>query len=156
MHQVRSGLDSPAYGNITSETENITVTINKTGLSDSIYKEFIKVISLSGQDLLSNILIPVYLNSVRDQDGNYYKVVKIGTQIWMAENLNVGSQIPLANDQIDNGIIEKYCYYDVTKNCDIYGGLYQWYEAMQYNPGDAGIIGKTQGICPVWLAFTYP
>jgi len=42
-----------------------------------------------------------------------------------------------------NGVIEKYCYNDDTANCSIYGGLYQWNEAMNYSqtPG-------AQGICP--------
>ncbi len=43
----------------------------------------------------------------------------------------------------NNSIIEKYCYNNSTANCDIYGGLYQWNEMMQYTttPG-------AQGICP--------
>lgn len=43
----------------------------------------------------------------------------------------------------NNGVIEKICYNDDPNNCTVYGALYQWQEAMQYNytPG-------TQGICP--------
>jgi len=48
------------------------------------------------------------------------------------------------NSQTDNSIIEKYCYNNDTSNCDTYGGLYQWNEAMQYN--SSGNI--VQGICP--------
>jgi hypothetical protein len=36
--------------------------------------------------------------------------VLIGTQCWMAENLNIGTMIPTTQDMADNGIIEKYCY----------------------------------------------
>jgi uncharacterized protein (TIGR02145 family) len=139
---------SRELGEITDETDKITVTINKTGLSESIYKESIKVTSFAGPVSLPDIIIHVYLNGVADRDGNYYKVVTIGTQIWMAENLNSGIQTPLSDFQKDNGIIEKHCYNDLKSYCDIYGGLYQWAEAMQYKPPDNGIIGTTQGICP--------
>jgi uncharacterized protein (TIGR02145 family) len=61
----------------------------------------------------------------------------------MAENLNIGTMINGSGDQTDNGTIEKYCYSDNTSNCVIYGGLYQWNEAMQYVT-----TAGTQGICP--------
>ena len=61
----------------------------------------------------------------------------------MAENLNVGTRIDGANEQTDNSTMEKYCYDDLESNCNVYGGLYQWNEMMQYitTPG-------VKGICP--------
>ena len=76
--------------------------------------------------------------------GKSYNTVIIGTQCWMAENLNVGTRIDGLNEQIDNSIIEKYCYDDLESNCDTYGGLYQWDEMMQYSTEEG-----TQGICPM-------
>jgi len=35
----------------------------------------------------------------------------------------------------NNGTIEKYCYNNVSANCDVYGGLYQWAEVVQYLNG---------------------
>ena len=91
----------------------------------------------------------MYLNGFLDiRDTTYYDLVTIGTQTWMGENLNVGQQVNQSFDQRDNGVIEKYCYDNNISNCEIYGGLYQWTEAMQYNPSDAKPIGTTQGICP--------
>ncbi len=80
---------------------------------------------------------------VDTRDGQEYNTVQIGTQCWMAENLNIGTRINISNDQTNNGTIEKYCYDNTENNCDIYGGLYQWQEMMHYSttPG-------TQGICP--------
>ncbi len=77
------------------------------------------------------------------RDGKSYTTVAIGTQCWMAKNLNVGIRIDGASNQSENGTIEKYCYDDLPANCIIYGGLYQWHEMMQYTttPG-------VQGICP--------
>jgi uncharacterized protein (TIGR02145 family) len=81
-------------------------------------------------------------------EGLEYSTIAIGNQCWMAENINVGSRINVSEDQLDNASIEKYCYDDLESNCDIYGGIYQWDELMQYSPSDSGTVGTTQGICP--------
>jgi uncharacterized protein (TIGR02145 family) len=83
------------------------------------------------------------------RDGQIYKVVKIGKQWWMQENLNVGIRIDSSQNPTNNGIIEKYCYYDNDSLCNIYGGLYYWYEMTDYSPSDIGNREITQGICPV-------
>ncbi|MCD4737228.1 MAG: fibrobacter succinogenes major paralogous domain-containing protein, partial [Bacteroidales bacterium] len=77
------------------------------------------------------------------RDGKSYQTVLIGTQCWMAENMNIGTMLISGNNQTDNALFEKYCDNNNTSNCDTYGGLYQWDEAMQYTttPG-------VQGICP--------
>ena len=82
------------------------------------------------------------------RDGQIYKVVKIGQQWWMQENLNIGAQINSPMEAANNNIIEKYCYDDLESNCDLYGGLYQWNEMMDYNPSDDGNHGITRGVCP--------
>ena len=72
-------------------------------------------------------------------EGKNYPVVQIGSQCWLAANLNVGVMIKGGN-QTNNSVIEKYCYDNNEINCN---ALYQWREAMQYSttPG-------AQGICP--------
>jgi uncharacterized protein (TIGR02145 family) len=77
------------------------------------------------------------------RDGQSYNTVKIGTQCWMAKDMNIGTRIDGLNAQSNNGVIEKYCYNDSEDSCEIYGGLYQWNEAMQYTTDEG-----TQGICP--------
>ncbi len=94
---------------------------------------------------------------VDERDGQTYNTVLIGSQCWMAENLNIGTQItsnpvppnPSAHQQLDNGIIEKYCYGNNSSNCAVYGGLYEWGEMMNYSSTDNGNPGTTQGICPI-------
>jgi len=75
--------------------------------------------------------------------GQTYHILGIGDQCWMKENLNVGSMIPGDSAQKQNGAIEKYCYGNDADNCTIYGGLYQWGEAMAYTTGN-----HVRGICP--------
>jgi len=77
------------------------------------------------------------------RDGQVYSTVLIDDQCWMAENLNIGTMIDEPNYPANNQIIEKYCYSNIAGNCDVYGGLYQWSEMMQYS-NTPGI----QGICP--------
>jgi uncharacterized protein (TIGR02145 family) len=75
--------------------------------------------------------------------GSTYNTVIIGTQQWLKENLNVGVIINGAENQTNNTVLEKYCFGNIEANCAIYGGLYQWDEAMQYLSSQGG-----QGICP--------
>ena len=77
------------------------------------------------------------------RDSQTYPTVKIGTQCWMAKNLNIGTMVTLNTNQLDNGTLEKYCYGNSTPNCNVYGGMYQWNEMMQYVT-TAGV----KGICP--------
>ena len=81
---------------------------------------------------------------VSAQDGRTYKTVKIGTQIWMAENLNVSTY--RNGDSIlykqENGKKPKFklnigwqsmnkgawCYYETEKGIDTtYGKFYNWF-----------------------------
>ncbi len=77
------------------------------------------------------------------RDGQQYPTVQIGSQCWMAKNLNVGIMIDGSSNQANNSIIEKYCYDNDASNCTTYGGLYQWNEMMGYTTTQG-----TQGICP--------
>jgi uncharacterized protein (TIGR02145 family) len=76
-------------------------------------------------------------------EGQVYNTIKVFSQCWLKENLNVGTMIPGSQNQSDNGIIEKYCYENEPDSCAKYGGLYQWNEVMQYTTQQG-----TQGICP--------
>jgi len=76
------------------------------------------------------------LDGVIDADGNVYRVITIGTQTWIAENLKVthyndGTAIPNITNVDEWGVLTSgaYCWYnnDETTYKDIYGALYNWY-----------------------------
>jgi uncharacterized protein (TIGR02145 family) len=79
------------------------------------------------------------------RDSHTYPTVMIGTQCWMAKNMNIGARIDtyLNQSQQSPDIIEKHCYDNQESNCDVYGGLYQWDEMMRYSTTEGA-----QGICP--------
>lgn len=76
-------------------------------------------------------------NTLTDLDGNIYKIVTIGTQTWMAENLrttkyNDGTTIPNVTDSIEwaSLSIGAYCNYNNTLSDDTittWGRLYNWH-----------------------------
>lgn len=75
-----------------------------------------------------------YSGNYRNHSG-YYKTVLIGNQCWLKDNLNLGSQINTIDVNQDSGLfkdetVEKYCYGNDSLNCDVYGGLYDFTEAM--------------------------
>ncbi len=82
-------------------------------------------------------------DQVQDADGNLYDTVQIGTQCWMAENLNVGTMVSESTDMTNNTVIEKYCYGNDPNICMSDGVLYQWGEVMKYSTEQGA-----QGICP--------
>ena len=105
-----------------------------TGYSE-IYSTVIIDVPTQSKDITFNFI------KCTDGDGNNYPVVKIGDQIWMAENLKTTSyknltSIPNVMNSIDwaNLTTPGYCWYDNDiSNKNIYGGLYNWYAV---NTGD--------------------
>ncbi len=92
-------------------------------------------------------------NTLTDfRDNQTYKTVTIGTQIWMAENLNYN---------YNEGSAISYCYGGSAANCSKYGRLYVWSAAMDSaavfsTAGEGCGYGKTcnpsgtvRGVCPV-------
>ena len=69
------------------------------------------------------------------RDGRSYPTVQIGTQCWMAQNLNYGNWISISAQQ-QYSPTQKYCSNLAGTGDDTscpYGGLYDWYTVMNWN-----------------------
>ncbi|MCL2688617.1 MAG: hypothetical protein FWE57_02060 [Chitinispirillia bacterium] len=102
-----------------SESKNRTVTITMNS-NQTLVANFEKTSSL-----------------IDPRDNKEYRTVTIGTQTWMAENLNY------AGSSDDIGV----CNGNNPDNCAKYGRLYTWIEFM--GTGSQGSSTNHQGICPV-------
>jgi uncharacterized protein (TIGR02145 family) len=78
---------------------------------------------------------------VTDIDGNTYQTIKIGNQIWMAENLKT-------QHYSDGTPIESYAYNNDTTNVRTYGRLYGWAESMRSAKSSNSIPSGVQGASP--------
>lgn len=75
------------------------------------------------------------VGTVKDADGNKYNTVKIGDQVWMAENLkttkyNDGTEMTNVTSYTQWGRLSSgaYCNYDnLESNAETYGRLYNWF-----------------------------
>lgn len=80
-----------------------------------------------------------------DRDNNTYKIVTIGNQTWMAENLNYRDTGTENKDTIGA------CYNNSEDSCNKYGRLYKWSEAMHLGTSfdnNTYLGTETRGICP--------
>lgn len=105
---------------------NVATPINNTDAANKAYV-----------DALSDKMMQLFAElGAKDVEGNNYKSVKIGNQVWMAENLkstkyNDNTSIPLVSDNTTWSTLSTpgYCWYnnDEATNKSIYGAMYNWY-----------------------------
>ena len=139
-----------ACGDGLSNDKFSSCVMPKSSSSNKIVDSSSSSVILSSSCIEQNAVDPstVIAGSLTDsRDGRTYKTVTIGTQTWMAQNLNYETA-------------HSYCYSNTPSNCTKYGRLYTWAAAMDSvgmwtaNGKDCG-YGKTcsptlpvRGVCP--------
>jgi uncharacterized protein (TIGR02145 family) len=116
---------------------NDVISVTKAG-----YLNY-RVVAYNSDTIGIQIKMIVSAGNVTDTDGNVYQTVRIGNQVWMAENLRVtkyndGSAIPLDTSTVTwNAATPKFCYYGNTTDSGSikkFGALYNWYVVNPANP----------------------
>jgi uncharacterized protein (TIGR02145 family) len=90
------------------------------------------------------------------RDGNVYRTVTIGDQVWMAENLRY---LPSVVSPAVGSITTPYYYVNnyngtavndakAVANYSTYGVLYNWPAAMNEEPSSTSNPSDVQGVCP--------
>jgi uncharacterized protein (TIGR02145 family) len=96
--------------------------------------------------LFLSVSLSLSAQTVQDFDGNDYRTINIGKQLWFVDNLktshfNDGTLIPLVNESSEWDSLKTgaYCWYnnEDSTHKDIYGALYNWYAV------------KTEKLCPL-------
>ncbi len=83
------------------------------------------------------------------RDGKVYRTIEIGSQVWMAQNLDF-------YDSSDASFLgQVHCFKDSLAYCKTYGRLYTWKAAMGFDSaynswlsGEENVKDPHQGICP--------
>lgn len=110
----------------------------KTNIYKLLVIAGVMLVSASGctdNDLLQEKSAVMTYGTMKDQDSNTYKTIKIGTQVWMAENLRTtrysdGTLIPnVADDKTFHYLTTaaSCTYNNENANSETYGRLYNWY-----------------------------
>jgi uncharacterized protein (TIGR02145 family) len=116
---------------------------NKVRLRDTVSSSQVGIVRILDTSI-NPAIIYGYLRDARD--GQTYRTVRIGSQVWMAQNLN------FRNTSGENDTVGA-CYDSDIANCATYGRSYRWAEAMKisssYNSTSwDGSDVMHQGICP--------
>ena len=137
----------------TSESQNPSHIYTIAG----IYTVSLTVTNSYGSDTESKTGYIMVTDPITDYDGNIYKTVQIGNQLWMKENLKTthyadGTALidGTGAGDISGDYTTKYCfaYHDNESYVATHGRLYTWAAAMNGASGSETNPGEVQGVCP--------
>ena len=90
--------------------------------------------------------------TVTDYDGNTYQTVRLGSQVWMAENLRTkhyANGVSIALGSTNSETVAYRYFPDGNSNyASTYGYLYNWPAVMHNSSSSSSNPSHVQGICP--------
>ncbi|MEN8250058.1 MAG: FISUMP domain-containing protein, partial [Bacteroidota bacterium] len=121
------------------------------------YYTISSVDSLGNESPLSEEVLAIPCELITDYDGNTYRTIKIGKQIWMRENLST-THYTDGTAMVDGtgagGTVGDYTtkyqfsYNDDLNHAETYGRLYTWAAAMNGAASSNEVGSGVQGACP--------
>lgn len=146
--KIGSSSSSEEGGDATSSSSVIASEAKQSSSSENLEESSSSEVKIS------------YGTMTDSRDGQTYKTVTIGTQTWMAENLNYAyTEVPFKYKDYTSDSTS-WCYKNDAANCAKYGRLYTWAVAMD-SVGEWSTNGKgcgfekecsptypVRGICP--------
>ena len=165
---VACGDDDSSFATRPSDGSSSSVTPKSSDSETSVSSSSTKPSSSSVESSSSSSVPEGYVDPstvvtgtmTDERDGQTYKTVTIGTQTWMAENLNYAYTDVHYNSISYTSDSTSWCYKDSAEYCAKYGRLYTWAAAMD-SVGTWSTNGKgcgweaecsptypVRGICP--------
>ncbi len=161
--KIRKGNGEDLYVNYNEfDDYGLTCSLADETVLDLSITQFKVTHTESGSEAITDIT--VHEKIMTDYEGNEYKVIMIGNQVWMGENLNAtyypdGTSIPEIEDTNISGstddewgnLDEHDDFYYTSEDATFgsYGKLYTWTATMGKDTIGSNFIYKTiQGVCP--------
>lgn len=128
----KSGKSSSSANDVSSSSEKLPVTSSSSAGKAKSSSSSVALATPCKTETEDNCEYGTLLD---ERDGQTYRTVKIGDQVWMAENLNYAyTGVPYKYGSLREGSFTSdstsWCYDNDPANCDTYGRLYTWAAAM--------------------------
>ncbi len=143
-HVSSTGLSTPdgLLSSVVPGPSISSAVIQSSPVSVSSYREMVSSSSSISVYQSSSAGVPPFISTedsgtvIDSRDSLEYQWVRIGTQVWMAENLNFSG----------GGLGS--CYDLNEELCNQYGRLYSWTQALNDSVGSSATPSGIRGICP--------
>ncbi|MDR1830038.1 MAG: fibrobacter succinogenes major paralogous domain-containing protein [Candidatus Fibromonas sp.] len=135
LYETKSGNLVSSFTGSSEDVFGLLAIINEK--TSAMFKKLPDVSDVKAVNPPASSLPPSFSEGVKgnvltdSRDGKKYKVVKIGSQVWMAENLNYDAS-------------DSKCYGNKLANCEKYGRLYDWKTAMKTCPSGWHLPSKSE------------
>jgi uncharacterized protein (TIGR02145 family) len=147
----RDELSSPAIFNFKSIIKKENFFMNRNIWEKMILRAagaaiFTALFCAGCEDNGVTVVTPDVSTFTDGRDDKIYKKVQIGSQIWMAENLNYAADGSKCYEGYGHG---GWSAGSAEGNCEKFGRLYDWNTAMNGEHSSHAVPSDVEGVCPI-------